>query len=792
MKQNLVIISCSFFLHATITPMDSRYNHTQYEKKIYQLWEKHKCFNPDEVKKLRQKNIVSASAPLASTLPTSSTAPNAAVISKPTASSPPFTIIMPPPNANDPLHVGHAMFVALEDILIRYHRMLGDDTLWLPGTDHAGIETQFVFEKKLRKQKKSRFKFDRKTLYKMIWDYVQENSRVATSQIKKLGASADWSRFCFTLDTKIVDTVLNTFEKLNSKGLVYRSNRLVNYCTKCGTAFSNLEVNHVENITKLYYIKYGPFTLATTRPETKFADTAVAVHPDDKRYQKYIGKKIKCEGLLGKFKLKVIADKMVDPEFGTGVVKITPYHDFNDFEAWQRHKNEMPAPKQVIGYDGKLTKIAEHYAGLKVNIARKKIVADLEKKGLLVKIKENYQNNIGVCYRCKSVIEPLPLPQFYIKVKPLTKPILKALDKKEIRVHGAGHDKTLKHWLEILEDWNISRQIVWGIRMPVWYEVNKNPDLRIIFINKNDEKVFGSIQKLLQNYSLKEIKQGLQSLTAPEKASFVVKKADPSTAKQQFFQETDTFDTWFSSSQWPFITLQNTKPGDFDRFYPTQVMETGYDILPFWVMRMLMVGNFMTGKMPFKDIYLHGLIRDSKGQKMSKSKGNVINPLEITSTRGADALRLALVIRSTPGLDKSVGDPDFKAARNFTNKLWNAARFVLNRLKELPTNNTEADEQFTKKLNQLNKQITRQLNNFQLGLAAETLYNEFWHWYCDECIEAGKQGKLSKNSLLNGLVGFLKLLHPFAPFITEAIWQELVKQQLVDEPLLVVSNWPTT
>lgn len=803
--------------------MDSRYNHSLYEEKIYQVWEKHECFNPNVVKKLRQKNWRGDSQKQSQC-----TTPDK---NNNHASPSPFTIIMPPPNANDPLHIGHAMFVALEDILVRYHRMLGDDTLWLPGTDHAGIETQFVFEKKLKKQGKSRFQFNRETLFQMIWDYVQENSGIATNQIKKLGASADWSRFCFTLDPKIVRSVLTSFSKLYEKGLIYRSNRLVNYCTKCGTAFSNLEVEHAENIGKLYYIKYGPFTLATTRPETKFADTALAVHPTDKRYQQYVGKEIECEGLLGKFSLKVIADEMVDPEFGTGVVKITPYHDFHDFEVWQRHKDEMPKPVQVIDYAGKLTAVAGKYVGLKATVAREQIVKDLASADLLVKIQENYHNNIGVCYRCKSVIEPLPLPQFYIKVKPLTQPVLKALAKKEVVVFGAGHDKILKHWLKNLDDWNISRQIVWGIRIPVWYDIDKNPNLQIIFINKQGEKVFGAINQLIKKYSFAEIEAGLQNLTAPEDAKYLVslenpnksiatnkligKSANKGTANQpstnqQYLQETDTFDTWFSSSQWPVVTLQNTKTNDFERFYPTQVMETGYDILPFWVMRMLMMGNFITGQMPFKQVYLHGLVRDAKGQKMSKSKGNVINPLEITEKYGADALRLALVIRSSAGLDKSVGEPDFKSARNFANKLWNASRFVVSCFENdgllknnsesggsvapannmSPNTNTQStDKAFLKKLSSLQKKVSQQLDKLQLGFTAETLYNEFWHWYCDECIELAKNEKLGKNSLLLGLIGFLKMLHPFVPFVSEAIWQELYQKKLVDQKILAVSVW---
>lgn len=746
-------------------PMDKQYLHTQHEAKMYQLWQDHGAFNPD-------------------TVTVSSVTPKTAKARKS------FCIIMPPPNANDPLHIGHAMFVSLEDALVRYHRMLGDDTLWVPGTDHAGIETQYVFEKKLKKNGQSRFQYDRETLFKMIWDYVQENSGIAVDQIKQLGASADWSRFKFTLDKDIVKTALETFYKLSKEKLLYRDNKLINYCTKCGTAFSNLEVVHTEKTSPLYYLKYGPFTLATTRPETKFGDTAVAVHPNDKRYTEYVGKEIEVEGLTGPFKLKVIADTYVDPEFGTGVVKITPYHDFNDFLVWQRHKNELPAPQQVIDFNGKLTATAGKYAGLKVTIAREQIVADLEAKGLLVKTNTEYVNSVGTCYRCGTTIEPLPLPQFYIKVKSLTERALKKLDAGEITVTGAGHDKILRHWLTKLEDWNISRQIVWGIRIPVWYDTTKNPDISVVFIDKSSQKQSGSIGELLKTYSLAEITAGLQTINTPITAEYVLAETAPGPS---YIQETDTFDTWFSSGQWPFATLKNTKPGDFERFYPTSVMETGYDILPIWVLRMILMGLFATDTLPFTQVYLHGLVRDSKGLKMSKSKGNVVNPLEITQKYGADALRMALVIRSSPGLDKSVGEADFKAMRNLTNKLWNAARFVLTRqetpVETLAKDTTAADKAFAEKLANLQAQLTKNFEKLQLGLAAETSYNEFWHWYCDQAIEQTKQGELSDLSLLKGLITFLKLLHPFMPFVTEAVWQQLFERNLVTEPLLITSPW---
>ncbi len=715
--------------------MNSRYEHNLYEKRIYSLWEKSGGFSPTDDPKAE-----------------------------------PFCIIMPPPNANDPLHVGHAMFVAIEDILTRYHRMKGDATLWLPGTDHAGIETQFVFEKKLKKAGKSRFDFDRETLYQMIWDYVQENSGVAVDQMKKLGASADWSRFKFTLDKDVVAQVVATFKKMHEDGLVYRDVKLVNYCTSCGTGFSELEVKHIERQTPLYYMKYGPFTLATVRPETKFGDTAVAVNPNDKRYKKWIGKEVEVEGLLGKFKIKVIGDSYVDSEFGTGVLKVTPAHDPNDFAMWQRHKNEIPGPKQVIGFDGKLNDLTGRYAGLRVQNAREIIVKDLQEAGFLEKIDEKYTHNVGTCYRCGTVLEPLPAPQFWVKVKPLTTKVLKSLKEKRVKVMGAGHDKILKNWLNNLQDWNISRQIVWGIRIPVWYcgKWNQTPPL------------------------------GTHYIVAEEKPA----RCDM-CGVTEFTQDTDSFDTWFSSGQWPYVTLlaqrtneklkvKNEKlQDDFERFYPTQVMETAYDILMMWVMRMLMMGLYLTGKVPFERVYLHGLIRDAKGQKMSKSKGNVINPLTVVEQYGADALRMALVIRSTPGLDKGVGDGDFRAMRNLTNKIWNAARYVIMAAeKRIPTG--EKDEELRENLDGSIKTMTKRLEDLRVGQAADWIYDWFWHVFCDKYIEFSKQGLISTDLLIEGFVTNLKLLHPFVPFVTEAVYQELGTVGLAPkgEPLLLTSMWP--
>jgi valyl-tRNA synthetase len=788
--------------------MDSRYNHLDHEQKLYQAWEDVNAFNPDaEVNvalRTQSKN------------------------SKKDGKAKPFTIIMPPPNANDPLHVGHAMFASLEDILIRYHRMLGDDTLWVPGTDHAGIETQFVFEKKLKKDGKSRFQFDRETLYQMIWNYVQENSDTAVSQLKRIGSSADWSRFKFTLDPDVYQIALDTFGKLNDAGLVYRDMRLVNYCTKCGTAFSELEVNHKEQLDPLYYMKYGEFTIATVRPETKFRDTALAVNPNDPRYKEHLGKTFDIMGLLGPVKMKVISDEGVDPEFGTGIMKVTPAHDAHDFELGKKY--DLPVTP-IIDFNGRMDfswflqqggnplataeqnvkylERAQLYHGKKVAEARQLMVDHLKEDGLMLKVDEKYTHSVGTCYRCGTIIEPLPLPQFFIKVKPLTEPVLEALDKGEVKVLGAGHDKILRHWLENLKDWNISRQIVWGIRIPVWYSLEENPDLHVSFLNGDKQLISGVINELIKDHSLDEINRGLQTLKAPVAAKFVVSPTPPGA---HYLQETDTFDTWFSSAQWPFSTLQSLtqKPAqssdksaksavdDFTRFYPTTVMETGYDILPFWVMRMLIMGKFATGQLPFSTVYLHGLVRDQKGQKMSKSKGNVINPIDIVEKFGADALRMALVIRSSAGLDKSVGEGDFKAMRNFTNKIWNAARFILTNLEDTEKAADAAtpksgDAEFTKHLDEITAAITQQLNDYKIGLAAETLYNEFWHWFCDVQIEAHKKGELSTTVLVKGLTTFLKLLHPFVPFVTEAVWQEL-RQKEVGENMptwLISSPWPT-
>jgi len=649
----------------------------------------------------------------------------------------PYSIILPPPNANAPLHFGHAMYT-VEDILIRYHRLLGDKTLWLPGADHAGFETQFVFEKKLLEKGKSRFDYDRETLYKMIWDFAAENRPVMENQLKRLGFSLDWSRSKFTLEEDIIKIVYKTFKKLYEDGLVYRAEKLVNYCTYDGTSFSDLEVIYEEKNSPLYYIKYGPLTLATTRPETKFGDTAVAVNPRDKRYKQYIGKEIEIETVFGKAKLKVIADDMVDPEFGTGVVKITPAHDFNDFEAGQRHN--LPSV-QVIGLDGKMNEKAGKLKGLYVKQARKAIVEEMQKKGLVEKIDESYINRIGVCYKCKNPIEPLPLEQWFIKMEPLAKYAIKAVKEGKLKIYPKNFEKLYFQFLENIRDWNISRQIVWGIRIPAW-----------------------------QNKKTREWK--------------VTEGENPG---DDYIQDNDTFDTWFSSGQWPYASLAATNSLEF---YPTSVMETGYDILRWWVARMMMLGIYMTGKPPFKDILLHGLVNDPLGKKMSKSKGNVIDPIEIVEQYGADTVRFALVYGNATGNDQALSYTKLEAAKKFINKLRNIARFVVEMKPK--TSSKEAaqrieDIKVMKNLEKVTKDVTDALERYDFNFALNMLYEFIWHYFADVYIEQSKKRREEAQPYLEHILKtMLILLHPFMPFITEELYLQLPNHL----ESIMLEKWP--
>ena len=677
----------------------------------------------------------------------------------------PYTIILPPPNANAPLHFGHAMYV-VEDILVRYHRMRGFAALWLPGSDHAGFETQVVFEKALEKKGQSRFDYNRPTLYQMIWDFVQTNKGEMENQLRRLGFSVDWSRMKFTLDQDIVKIVYKTFKKLFDEGLAYRANRLVNYCTKDGTSFSDLEVIYEERKDPLYYIKYGPLTLATVRPETKFGDTAVAVHPRDKRYQQYIGKEIEIETVLGKTKVKVVADEVVNPQFGTGVVKVTPAHDFNDFEIAQRHNLPLV---QVIGFDGRMNASARKFAGMKVNQARQAVVAALEQKGLMEKVDYEYVHRVGTCYKCKTVIEPLPLEQWFIKTQDLAKKAMATVKKGQIRIFPKNFEKTYFNWLENIKDWNISRQIVWGMQIPAWY------------------------CRTCQKWIVTE------GVTPP---------GCDKCGSKNLEQDPDVFDTWFSSGQWPFATLRANRKGDFAKFYPTSVMETGRDILFFWVARMIMLGIYSTGVVPFKDVVLHGTVLDPLGKKMSKSKGNVVNPMEVANQYGADAVRMALVYGIAFGHDQALSHPKLQAMRNFTNKLWNIGRFIidfapegtkhldsviLNGVKDLKIKSGDSsliaqnDKEILEKLSETIENITKALDSYRFHDATNTLYEFIWHQFADIYVESTKNRRAQAQPVLEYVFRTsLELLHPFMPFITEELWQKLPHQ----EDSIMITNWP--
>ncbi len=757
--------------------MDKQYNPDQ-ESAIYDLWLKFSAFTPKIDKLSKAKSRV-------------------------TEGKKPFTIILPLPNANDPMHMGHAMFT-IEDILCRYHRMLGQSVLWLPGADHAGIETQYVFEKKLAQKGKSRFDYDRQTLYQMIWDYVEKNRQINQFQLKELGFSLDWTRYHYSLEPKIIEQVLATFRKLHADKLLYRGERIVNYCTHCGTAFSELEIDHVEKNDLLYYLDYGPIKIATTRPETIFADVAVAVNPQDKKYQKLIGQQATVP-LINK-SIPIIADELVDIDFGTGALKITPAHDTTDFEIGQKHK--LPTIS-CIELSGKMVNTIDEIDGLYPKQARTKTLEMLEKQGKLIKTTPLH-HTVGVCYRCQNIIEPLPVPQWYVKTKPLAKPVIDSIKKDDTKIFPKRFQKTYLDWMENIHDWNISRQIVWGPQIPAWYCLDCHPEIQINFIDKNGNIISGKYQDIKEKYSFQDIKKGIQTLNAPVSSKYFFENTDntcPHCSGHHLLQETDTFDTWFLSGQWPLTTLgfnvadpKNSAP-DFNYFYPTTVMDTLWDILFFWVGRMMMFGFYLTGQTPFKMIHLHAKVVDKKGQKMSKSKGNVINPSDTVKQYGADALRLALVYGVAPASNIALSDDKIRAQRNFVNKIWNASRFILMKCDEFKNDyppwvleNAHPDDQkFYQKLASLKKSVTKDIDNYRFGQASENLYQFFWHQFCDIYIEKTKdRGSDAVSPLLNFLIFQLKLLHPFAPFVTETIYQQLPPEFIKNELLLATAPWPLT
>ena len=692
------------------------YNPTETERSIYKKWEESGFFNPDNLPGERKES---------------------------------FTIIMPPTNANGDLHAGHGLVMTIEDIMIRFNRMRGKKVLWLPGNDHAGFETQVVYEKKLEKEGRSRFGMKPEDLYKEIWDFTQSNRSNINNQVKRMGASCDWSRERFTLDKEIIGTVNNTFKKLFDDGLIYRGKKIVSWCPKHQTSFSDLEISDEEREDKFYYFKYGPFVIGTSRPETKFGDKYIVMHPDDKRYKDYThGQKIDLEWINGPITATVIKDESVDMEFGTGAMTITPWHDAVDFAIAEKHNLDK---EQIIDERGKLLSIAGEFAGMKILEAREKIVEKLKNKGLVEKIDEHYKHNVRLCYKCNSLIEPQIKNQWFVKMKPLADEVLKSIRSKEIEYIPEHYEKITVHWLENIIDWNISRQIVWGIPIPAK-------------ICDKCEIGFPDLENNID--TCKECSGGVR-------------------------KETDTFDTWFSSGQWPFASLGYPESSDYKNFYPTQVMETAGEIIFFWVSRMLMLGKYITGKLPFNKVYLHGLVLDEKGKKMSKSKGNVINPLDLIDKFGTDALRMSLVVGNTPGTSLALSENKIKAYKHFANKIWNASRFVLEHTSDLSKVTFDAkdlgkiDQKILAEFEELSKDITTDMENYRFYLAAEKIYHYFWHTFADILIEQ-KKSDPDKRILRILLEEQLKILHPFMPFITEKIWSALKKDNL-----LIIEKWPT-
>ena len=671
---------------------------------------------------------------------------------EPTGVGKPYSIIMPPPNANGNLHIGHALDMNLKDILIRYHRMKGDDAVFIPGADHAGFETWVVYERELTKQGKSRFDFSRDQLYSQVWNFVQEKRGNMELQLRALGVSASWKHLTFTLDDKVINTVYDTFKKMWDDNLVYRGERIVNYCTKHQTSFADIEVEHKNEKGKLWKIAYptldkiGEIIVATTRPETMLGDVAVAVHPDDERYKKLIGTRILLP-IVDK-EIPIIADEYVDMSYGTGAVKITPAHDPNDFEIAKRH--DLPI-ESIISPEGKMINVPAQFLGLTPVEARARVLEALEALELR-RGETEIEHAVGHCYKCGSVIEPMIKEQWFIKTQSLAQPAIDALKKEEITFYPASKRKELIAYLEQLKDWNISRQIPWGIPIPA--VVNENDPKDWIFDTRTNEQ------------------------------SIVVNGTT-------YIREEDTFDTWFSSGQWPYIVTDYLTGGDLANYFPTDMMETGMDIMRAWVSRMIMLSLYRTGKLPFKEVYLHGMVNDEHNQKMSKSKGNVINPMELVAEFGSDATRMGVIAGRAPAQSQAFNKGSVIAARNFCNKLWNIARFVEaqigdnHQIVDLEPQ-TPADHWIIRQLNDAANNIAVRIEQYRFSEASETVYHTIWDDVADWYIESSKTA-INRPLLSWVLATSLKIAHPFAPFVTETIWQTLN----YTDGILMREAWPT-
>jgi len=826
--------------------LSKTYEPGEYEAKIYQTWEQSGYFNPDNLK----------------------------------ASGEPFCISLPPPNATGTLHLGHATMLAIQDLLIRFARLNGKNTLWLPGTDHAAIATQNVVEKKLYKEEgKTRFDYGREELVRRINDFVAESKNTIRQQMRAMGASCDWSRERYTLDEGLSQAVREVFTRMYNDGLIYRGTRIVNWCYRCGTTLADDEVEYKEQLTKFYYLKYGPIIIGTARPETKVLDKVIIVHPDDERYRQYVGREFDVPWIDGMVHAQVIADPVADKETGSGAMTITPAHSFIDFELAQKYGLEVV---QLIGPDGKMTVKAGKFAGLNVKEARQKIVEELQIKGLLDKVEDNYRHNLSVCYRCGTPVEPMPSKQWFVAVDKEFKSItgqvttLKRLASAavadgQIKIIPERFDKVYQQWMANLHDWCISRQIWFGHRVPVWYcgstassskrigwaadvvsQVLKGKTCtyrlhdhnlfvgeRVIFEDSSSHKVFGygkiiEVDKIkvrdidLQdknNYTLYDKRAELiadlinrnpgslvdedtwvwryvyefdSRLPSKDCGAIIVSSERPavcsSCGSTNLQQDPDTLDTWFSSGLWTFSTLGWPKlTDDFKTFHPTSVMETGYDILFFWVARMVIMSEYALGQLPFKIVYLHGLVRDKQGRKMSKSLGNGIDPLAMINKYGADALRLSMIVGTTPGNDFRLYEEKISGYRNFINKLWNISRYILMTKSEvtiqpaIPAVLTVADRWILSRFNKISSLVTNKIESFEFSAAAEALYDFTWHELADWYVEVAKVEGNKGDLLSYLLIQLLKLWHPFAPFVTETLWQQAFGQSA---GLLMTQAWP--
>jgi len=707
--------------------LDKVYNPGENEDNIYKKWEESGLFNPDNLD-----------------LPKDAKS---------------YSIVLPPPNITANLHIGHSCMLAVEDLMIRYKRMNGYRALWLPGTDHAAIATQMVVEKRIFQETgKTRHDLGKEKLLEEIWKFLKNTQATILKQTRKMGSSLDWSREAFTFDEERQRAVNRMFVDMYQAGVIYRGERIVNWCPHCHSTLADDEVEYKEQTSKLYWIKYGPFVLATSRPETKLGDTAVAVHPNDSRYKELVGKKLEINGVLGTFEVTVVADKAVEMDFGSGVIKVTPAHSFVDNEIAKRHKL---LSKKIINEDGRMMENCGKYAGLTTQEAREAIFIDMKKMGLIDHVDDTYINKIACCYRCDSIIEPLPSEQWFINVdkklerlggKSLKEKALEVAQTKEIEFIPERFNKRYQDWMENLHDWCISRQIWFGHSIPVWY--------------KDKEIYVGEEAPIGDNW----------------------------------IKDEDTLDTWFSSGMWTFSTLgwpDNFKDGkkinDLLKFHPTQVLETGYEILTLWVSRMVMMSLFALGEIPFEKVYLHGTILDIKGKKMSKSKGNGVDPVSVIEKYGADALRLSLLMGSTPGNDSRYNEERVEAKRNFINKLWNISRFILTSINQdfyktssavLPEAKTLADKWILTSLLNVINLVNNDLDNFSYSAAAEKLTSFTWDSLADWYLEIAKIEKNKEEILIYILKNILILWHPFIPFVTETIWQSF------NSDLLMVAAWP--